>query len=133
MKRRLNRTKLKYLDILLSVEWCKFMTKDVAEDEGHKIRLVTRGGKTTLVVNDRAEKLRIREILQKGKLGIAVEEKKDKECPFEPEKPYDESFCGFLDAWLKEEIPGTKISRADALVAVKVAKDEILEAEEEKT
>jgi hypothetical protein len=108
------------------------MTKDATEDEEHKMKLVTRDGKPTLVVSDTAEKLRIREILQAGKLSVAIEEKKDKECPFEPEKPYDESFCGFLDAWLKEEVPGTIVTRADALAAVRMAKEEAGEMERER-
>ena len=110
-------------------------------DSGEEIKefegtLAIKNGKPVVEVGDDVEKSRIREILQKEKVKITVNEEgeneKEKKCPFEPEKDYDRSFCSFLDQWLCEKVPGTEVSRADALVAVKMAKGEMPESEEER-
>ena len=102
-------------------------------DNDISAKIVIRGGRPILKVGNASEKEQFKELLERNRLKIEVDEGGENEkCPFEPEKEYKESFCGFLDEWLKEKVPGTNRSRADALAAVKMAKGEVPESEEER-
>ena len=95
--------------------------------------VVVRDGKPVLKVGSASEKGQFKELLERNRLKIEVdEEERNEKCPFDPEKEYEKSFCGFVDQWLRNEVPGTQVSRIDALMSVKIAKDEVSEKEEKK-
>ena len=102
------------------------------EIEDFEGTLAIKNGKPVVRVSNEAEKTRLKEILRNKRVSIVEEKKKKEICPFEPEKDYKQSFCGFLDEWLREEVPGTVVSRADALTSVRLAKEKILASEGEK-